>query len=362
MQTCPVSGAADWLLPGAGLLCGLVLGAVARWNHFCTLAALERHWYANDSRSLRTWVLSAAVALLGTQGLLLSGVIELDTAFVLSPQLNLLGAVSGGLLFGVGMALTGTCAFGALVRLGGGSLRSLVVVVAIALAALTAQRGLLGHWRLGFIDPLAIELGNARTQSLGDLLSQWLGLPLHLPVALLATALLMAWVFADASYRRDHRGILTGSIVGACVTFGWFATSTLGNHLFSPVQIESASFVMPPGDLLLSVIAVTGGLPDYGVGLVIGVAAGAMLAARLRDDMRWEACDDARELSRHLLGAFLMGTGGVLASGCTLGQGVSAMSVMALSAPIVFISICLGARIGLVWLLEGFPAFLTRSG
>lgn len=351
---------APWMLPVAGLLCGMVLGAVARWNHFCTLAALERHWFANDSTTLRTWVLAAAVALTCTQALQWSGAIDLQSAFVLTPRLNLIGSILGGVLFGVGMALTGTCAFGALVRLGGGSLRSLIVVVAIALAALSTQRGLLGHWRQDYIDSLAIGLGDARTQSIGDILSAWTNLPLQLPVAVLCAALLFAWTLSDSAYRQNFRGMFTGAIVGACVTFGWVATATLGKHLFMPVQLESASFVMPPGDLLLSIIAVTGGFPDYGVGLVVGVVAGAALAARLHDDVRWEACDDARELSRHLLGAFFMGSGGVLAAGCTIGQGVSAMSVMALSAPIVFVSICVGARIGLIWLLEGAPAFLPR--
>jgi len=119
------------------------------------------------------------------------------------------------------------------------------------------------------------------------------------------------------------------------------------------IQLEAGSFVLPPGEIIFSLIAVTGRIPDYGMGLVVGVVLGASLVAALRGDMRWEACDDARELNRHLLGAFLMGTGGVLAGGCTIGQGVSAASTLALSAPIVFISILIGARIGLRFLVEG---------
>ncbi len=107
------------------------------------------------------------------------------------------------------------------------------------------------------------------------------------------------------------------------------------------------------GQLLLSLTSLTGSLPDYGVGLVIGVVIGSALAARWDNDVRWEACDDARELSRHLIGACLMGVGGVLAAGCTIGQGISAVSVLAVSAPIVLACIYLGARIGLTWLLEG---------
>lgn len=349
----------EWILPGIGLLGGIMLGGVARWNHFCTLSALERYWYANDSRGLRTWVLAAAVALSGTQALVLSGLIDLDSAFMLAPRLSLAGSILGGILFGTGMALTGTCSFGALVRLGGGSLRSLIVVVAIALAALTTQRGLIGRWRMSVIEPWALNF-DAPTQSMGMLLSHWLGMPLQIPAALAVAILMLVWVFTNREFRQQYRSIATGAIIGTCVTGGWIVTAYFSNQLFTPVRLESASFVMPPGELLLSLIAVTGSIPDYGVGLAVGVVVGAGLIARLHDDWRWEACDDARELSRHLLGAFLMGTGGVLAGGCTIGQGISAMSVMAVSAPIVFVSICLGARIGLSWLLEGTPLFLSR--
>ena len=112
----------------------------------------------------------------------------------------------------------------------------------------------------------------------------------------------------------------------------------------------------------MQIITVTGLLPDYGVGLVVGVFIGAASAAFLADDVRWEACDDARELGRHLLGAFLMGTGGVFAMGCTIGQGVSAFSLLAISAPIVVLSIAFGARIGLGLLVEGSAfSFLRNS-
>jgi uncharacterized membrane protein YedE/YeeE len=101
-----------WFLPVAGMLAGLVLGYVARRRHFCTLTALERHWYAGDSDGLRSWVLAAATALVLTQLLRLADVIAIDDAFYLAPRFGLSGAVLGGLAFGFGMALVGTCGFG----------------------------------------------------------------------------------------------------------------------------------------------------------------------------------------------------------------------------------------------------------
>src|SRR5690606_4694038 len=121
-----------------------------------------------------------------------------------------------------------------------------------------------------------------------------------------------------------------------------------------PVQIESASFVAPYGDVLRAIISYPGDmLPDYGMGLVFGVTIGAGLAARRQSELRWEACDDARELKRHMAGAVLMGLGGILAMGCTIGQGISAASTLAISAPLVLGCIVCGARLGLAWLIEG---------
>ncbi|MCI5076546.1 YeeE/YedE family protein [Oricola sp.] len=350
-----------WSLPLAGIAIGAVIGYVARRNHFCTLSALERHWYAGDSSGLRSWVLAAAVALVLTQIMQALGWINIAPSFYLTEPLPIAGTVIGGLMFGFGMALVGTCGFGAIIRLGGGSMRALVVLTGIALAALSAQRGLLGHLRVTVLDPLSIDLAPVGGQSIGALLSHVTGLNLMLPVALVIGAGSMAWVFRDRRFRRDREKLASGIVIGAGIAAGWFVTSGLSTRLFTPVQIEAGSFVMPLGDAMLQIITVTGALPDYGVGLVAGVLIGATLRAWQSKDMRWEACDDARELSRHLLGAFLMGIGGVFALGCTIGQGVSAVSVMAVSAPIAVFSIGFGARMGLAYLLEGSPfAFLQR--
>lgn len=351
-----------WLLPLTALPAGFAMGYFARRNHFCTMAALERHWYAADSNGLRAWVLAAAVALTLTQAMVLSGLIDLSGSFYLTTAFGLTGAVAGGIMFGIGMALVGTCGFGAVVRLGGGSLRAAVVLTGIALAALAAQRGIVAQLRVLSVDNLALDLGFAGDQSLGSIASALLGFDARLAVAAAVAALLYWWVFSDNAFRRDRGKMAAGVVIGAAIAFGWWATATLQTNLIAPVQIEAGSFVAPVGDTVMQIITVTGLLPDYGVGLVVGVFLGAAAAAFLADDIRWEACDDARELGRHLLGAFLMGTGGIFAMGCTIGQGVSAFSLLSISAPIVVLSIALGARIGLSILVEGSAFGFLRTG
>jgi hypothetical protein len=326
---------------------------VARRDHFCTLRALERHWYANDSTGLRTWVLAATVAIIATQAMTLSGFIDLRSSFYLDPSFGWSGAIVGGLAFGFGMALVGTCGFGALVRLGGGSLRSLVALLVLGFSALAAQRGLIAQARVKIVDDLAVDLSFAGDQSLGSLASALLGFDARLPTVAIVVALLLFWIFSAADYRVRIGHIATAVIIGSIIAFGWLVTSWGAQQAFEPVQLEAGSFVVPVGDTLMQLIAYTGVLPDYGVGLVVGVPLGAAAVAWKRRDVRWEACDDARELGRHIVGAFLMGAGGVFAMGCTIGQGVTAASVLALSVPLVMASIAVGARLGLSYLLEG---------
>jgi uncharacterized membrane protein YedE/YeeE len=342
-----------WLLPLAGGMTGIAIGAAARLDRFCTLAALERYWYANDATGVRTWVLAAAIAIIVTQALVLGGLVDVSRSFYLTPNFGWTGAILGGLAFGFGMALVGTCGFGALVRLGGGSLRSLVVLIVLGLSALAAQRGLVAQARVEVVDNLALDLGFAGDQSLGSLASAFIGVDVRLAVAVLVAGLLLLWVFSAADYRRRFGPIATAAVIGCGISLGWVVTAWGARRAFEPVQVEAGSFVVPVGDTLMQFITYTGVKPDYGVGLVVGVGLGAALVAWRKKDVRWEACDDARELGRHIVGAFLMGVGGVFAMGCTIGQGVSAASLLAVSAPVAMLSVALGARLGLAYLLEG---------
>ena len=344
---------AVWL-PFAGLGAGVVLGYAARRTHFCTLSALERHWYAGDSSGLRTWVLAAAAAIGLTQLLAGAGVIEPAASFYLDPSFGWAGAIAGGLMFGFGMALVGTCGFGALVRLGGGSLRGLIVLVVLGLAGLAAQRGLIAPLRQATESATSIRLAAAPDQSLGSIASSLAGFDAGALVTIVVVCALCAFVFADRSFRRQRGRIIAAIAIGAAITAGWVATSIAAATSFSPIQVESASFVVPVADVIMLLGIHTGGaMPDYGVAVVFGTVIGAALAAWQRRDMRWEACDDARELGRHLGGAVLMGIGGVFALGCTIGQGLSAASLLAVSAPVVMLSIAAGARLGLAYLIEG---------
>lgn len=340
-------------LPALGLIAGMLLGFIARRNFFCTLSSLEQLWYANNSSGIRTWMLASVFAAIFTQLSVASGLADTSGSFYLSTDFGWLGAIIGGIIFGFGMALIGTCGFGALIRLGGGSLKSLIAIIVLGLSAISAQRGLLSLSRTEFFDYFKINFNFAGDQSIPNIISSLVGTDINLIVILSMIVITLFWIFKDKDYRSNSKGITTAFIIGVVIAFGWIATSTIAENSFEIIQIESASFVAPVGDSIMQFTFLAGIPPDYGIGMVVGTVAGSALAARLANNVRWEACDDARELSRHILGAALMGLGGILAAGCTIGQGVSAASLMSISVPVTIGSIVIGARLGLAWLLEG---------
>ncbi|MDA9449955.1 MULTISPECIES: YeeE/YedE family protein [Bradyrhizobium] len=334
-----------------GLAAGAVLGVAGRAGRFCTLAMLEDAFFGSDFRRLKSFALAAAVALLATQALAAFGIVDLSRSIYLTASIGLGGAIIGGLMFGVGMALVGTCGFGTLVRVGGGDLRAIVVFLVLGLSALATMRGITGMLRLMLIEPLSLRLPEGSTQTLTSLLGAGSAMRAILVVAI--SAALAFWALADGRLIRSPRLLASGLAVGAAIAFGWFATGWLADDEFDPARVSSLSFVAPLGDAILYVATFSGARLNFGIGSVAGVVAGSFAAAMLARGFRWEACDDARELKRHMIGALLMGIGGIMSMGCTIGQGLSALSTLAVSAPVTMLAIACGARLGLEFTMTG---------
>jgi uncharacterized protein len=334
-----------------GLVCGLLAGGAAQFGRLCTLSAIEDAAIAGDFRRARAFVLALATALLSTQVLVSFGLLDLTGNPYAQPSIDALGLVIGAFLFGLGMSLAGTCGFGLLIRIGTGDLRAFVSAGVLAIAAAAATGGLLAPLRhaisqLWSIDtastywPAPITLGNTITAT-PALLS-----------TLAIVAILVVWIASSPRFRRRRSLILAGIGLGCAVTLGWVVTGPLADP-FGSQRLESLTFVAPLSRVLFLTMGETIRDATFAVATVFGVAIGSWLVAWQRDELRWEAFDDAHEMRRHLMGAALMGFGGVLARGCTIGQGLSASSALSLTAPIAIVFMVLGARLGLFYLLEG---------
>lgn len=337
----------------AGFAGGVVLGLAARVGRFCTLGALEDAFLGHDTRRLRSCALAIATAMVLSQAMAAAGWIDFRHSIYLASGFPWVGAVLGGLAFGIGMALVGTCGYGTLARIGGGDLRAVVTFLVMGVSAYMAMNGITGVLRHALIDPWIVSFEASGGMAFDALFDAATGLDTGHAIGFTVAAALAVWALRDAAFRAEPRLVVSGLAVGAAVAFGWAATGLVGSDPFSPQRLESFTFARPLGDTLIYLMTYSGATITFGVGSVLGVVAGALAGALFKREFRWEACDDVRELRRHIVGAFLMGTGGVLAFGCTIGQGITAASTLSVSAPVVMLSIALGSRIGMAWLVEG---------
>jgi len=335
-----------------GLVGGAVLGLAARLGRFCTLGAIEDYLYQGSDRRMRMWVLAIAVAGAGTFSLIAAGLLDPARTMYHTAPFSPLGSILGGLVFGYGMSLAGTCGFGALARSGGGDLRAFVIVLVMGVASYVMISGPLAAARVWLVDATTI---NTTLRSIPDAVEEITGISsvyvgLGLSLSLLVIAL------SSASFRANKASVFWGGAVGLTVAASWAATFWVITHGFSAQAAQSFTFSAPLGETLLYLMTSSGGGLSFGVGSVFGVILGACAGSLLQGHFRWEACEDPRELRRQCGGAILMGFGAVLAFGCTIGQGLSAFSLFVFSAPLTLFAIIAGAAIGLRQLITGFTA------
>jgi hypothetical protein len=339
-----------------GLALGAVIGFAVRRTRLCTFGAIEDAMEAGDYRRLRAFALALAVAILGTQSLALAGLIETSAALNLPSALPLLSVALGSVLFGLGMSLVGTCAFGCLIRLGGGDLRALVTLIIFSGAAFATLRGVLAPLRVDVIERASIAMPNGLPSGLAELTAGLTGLELRAAIMLAAAAALLVLVFRDQRMRKAPRLLAAGLVLGLGVPAGFLLTGVLADE-FDRGRLQSLTFVSPVARGVLAMFLGTTEWRDAMTLAAAGVAAGAFLAARRADEFRWDAFDDHHEMKRHMAGGLLMGVGGVLAGGCTIGQGLTAGSLLALSWPVALIGFFVGARVGVAILIEGSARF-----
>ena len=345
-----------------GFLVGALLGFCVWRARLCSFGAIEDALMGEDWRRMKVFGLSLGIAMLGTQALVLAGVFDPALSTYIPTKLSWLPLAFGAILFGLGMALVGTCAFGSLIRLGGGDLRGLVTLIIFGAVAYAMSRGVLAPLRIRVVEMFAAPMPGESASALPDLLAHYglnsarIGLPVLLGGFLIGAAL------RDRRLRHAPRLVTSGVALGFAVVAGWLATQGLVDSLEASVRTQSLTFVAPVGRAFFGLLLNAVDWSDFGVGTVFGVAFGAFIAARLADEFRWNAFDDSLEMRRHLIGAVLMGFGGVLAGGCTIGQGLTAGSLLALSWPVTLLGMLIGARIGIAVLIgEGWRDLMPRK-
>ena len=356
-----------WIVAAGGFLLAFIFGAVANRTNFCTMGAVSDIVNMGHWGRMRMWLLAIAVAMIGTNILDATGQIDLSKSFYTRPTVTWLSYILGGFLFGVGMTLGSGCGSKTLVRVGGGNLKSVIVFVFLGIAAYMTLKGLFAVWRTAWIDPIATNLAtmNVPGQDLPTLVTSATGMgakAAKLAVSSLVAAALLAFVFKDREFRTSADHVLGGAVIGLVIVGGWYLTGhigyaenpeTLENTYFGTNSrtLESLSFTAPVGYVLelLMLWSDKSLTVTFGIAATVGIICGSLAYALWSRTFRWEGFVNAEDTANHIVGGILMGFGGVTALGCTIGQGLTGFSTLALGSILAFLSIVAGAALTMKW-------------
>ncbi len=335
----------------------LIFGAIAQRTHFCTMGAVSDVVNMADWTRMRQWGLAVGVAMTGFAALSYTGLIDPTKTLYASNRWLWLSAAVGGAMFGFGMVLASGCGSKTLVRVGGGSLKSLIVFIVMGLAAFATLKGITAVLRVATVDKVAVDL------LAGASLPQWAAAAFGVSPALAGLLLgvllggsLVIWTMLRADFRTGQN-LLAGLGLGAAVVAAWWVSGHLGYVSEHPETLQEAflatnsgraealSFVAPLAYTLdwLMFFSDKSKVLTVGIVSVVGVVVGSAVCAVASGTFRWEGFGGVEDVTNHLVGAVLMGIGGVTAMGCTVGQGLSGISTLSATSFVAVAAIIAGA-------------------
>ncbi len=353
----------------AAFVLSVLFGAVAQRTHFCTMGAVSDIVNMSDWTRMRQWGLAVGVAMIGFYALAAAGLIDPSKTLYASNRLIWLSALVGGLMFGFGMVLASGCGSKTLVRIGGGNLKSVVVFVVMAIAAFATLKGVTAVLRVATVDRVAVEF--ASNAALPNWLASAVGLSMTgtgLIVALVLGLGLIVWAMLGRDFVRFDN-LLAGLGLGLIVAAMWWVSGRLGYVAEHPETLQEAFLATNSGRMeALSFVSPVAYTIDWlmffsdkskvltiGIVSVFGVVLGSAAYAVATQTFRWEGFRDVEDTANHLVGAVLMGVGGVAAMGCTVGQGLSGLSTLSATSFVAVAAIVAGAVVALkyqLWRLE----------
>ena len=334
-----------------GFLAAVVFGAIANMTNFCTMGAVSDWVNMEDKSRMRAWFLAIGIAIIGSQSLQGWGYIDLGKSIYLTANFGWLGHALGGFIFGVGMTLGGGCGQRTLVRVGGGNLKSLVVMLVLGITAYMTLRGLIAPLRINAIEVTNVDLAtrNIPDQGIASLFQELIGASdmktVRWVVAVVVGIGFILYALASREFLKNSKNLFAGFSIGLLIVAGWYITGKLGFDEFEPVRMESYTYVAPVGESVNYLMTYTGSTINFGIAAVFGVIAGSFLYAVLSGTFRIETFSTREDMVNHVIGGVLMGFGGVIALGCTIGQGVTGMSTLALGSVITLVMIIFGAAL-----------------
>lgn len=334
-----------------GFIIAFIFGAVGNRTHFCTMGAVSDVLHMGSKGRLGAWFAAIGVAMIGAHILQALDLVDLRKSIHLGTTLHWFSYILGGLCFGVGMTLAAGCGQRNLVRIGGGNLKALVVIIIMGISAYMTMRGLFAPIRIDYIYKVDVDLNQYELadQGVATILAGIFGMEAGTAFTLIAGLVVavgfLVYAFRQPEFRTSFDNILAGVVIGLSVVAAWYVTGYIGNDDFDPVTPQGMSFIGPTGNAISYLMTYTGAQINFGIAIVFGMIAGSFFYGVVSRTFRIETFSNQSEMISHLVGAMLMGFGGVLSFGCTVGQGITGMSTLALGSIMALASIIIGSAI-----------------
>ena len=361
-----------------------ILGLVVNKTNFCTMGAVSDLVNMGDTGRFRAWILAATVALIGV--MVLEALGRADLSSTLPPyrgsEFQWGRYILGGVLFGIGMTFASGCGNKTLIRIGGGNIKSIFVFAVIAVIAyymVDPFKELPATWYQSYFAPWlgVASMSLSTPQDLGSITGNWFGvsaLTMRLVLGTVVAAIALRYIFKSAEFRKSADNVFAGVTIGVIVLLAWYFTSNVAVNTedgsFSMTQFygewdmmmdseegkpkngstnlqaQSFTFISPIGQMFGYIgSSFSSAFLSFGVVAVLGVIFGSLIWSLVTRSFRIEWFNSFKDFYMHMIGAVLMGFGGVLGMGCTVGQAITGVSTLALGSFLVFISIVFGSAI-----------------
>jgi len=337
-----------------GLLIGTLLGFVVYRTNFCAMGSVSDLVNFGDWRRFRSWVLAGATAILGVFLLQNMGIMNPADSIYLTPNFTWIGFIAGGLMFGIGMVFSAGCVSRNLVRAGSGDLRSVLVLLVVGIFAFMTIGGLLGPLRVVFVGLGTSNLAESGMagQGFGDLLTALTGMEAgraNLFAVIVVAGLMLAYVFLNKKFRASPVHIIAGVSIGLLAAAGWMLTGLAQDDFADvPVALTSLTFVQPSGQTIDYLMRFTAyETMAFPIAVLLGTVLGGFFGAASKRELQLRTFSGEADTARNIIGAAMMGVGGVLALGCTIGQGVTGVSTLAMGSFITFAFLVIGGVAGM---------------
>lgn len=330
----------------------VILGGVTSRTNFCTMGAVSDWVNMGDTGRMRAWLFAIAIAILGVTALEATSLATLRGNTIppyRTENFAWLRYIAGGLIFGIGMTLGSGCGTKTLLRIGGGNLKSIFVAAAIATVVyFMFTTRLFEISVMSWVGPTVVSLSQygLAGQGIDDFLARFADINATTARLLAGAgigAALLWFVLKSTDFSGNRGNILGGAVVGLAVVAGWYVTAgPLGVAWVEEAMmdgepnraaIQSFTFISPIGETGRYLLDPTNlGMIRVGVVTVFGVVLGSFLYALFSRSFRFEWFNSPGDFIQHIGGGLLMGYGGFVAMGCTIGQGVSGVSTLALGS------------------------------